>query len=449
MKINTLILLLLFFVFQATAQTGSIEISGEITNNKLDKIAINTLDDRPHITSIINKEGTFQLKGKIERGYYFLSYGRESAYVYLNPKDNMVISLDANQFDESLRFSGSGSERNNYLSQRTLQNAEVTKDVNSFYKVNEEDYLQNLKFKKDKAEQLLNSFNVEAFFVADEKKSLVNDYMLNIQNYERNYSYYIGEETEVSNAFFDVLKTVDFSDLTDYNKDPFYRYLINSHWSKKIDDADTYEEMNATYRDLKSSDLRVAMLMNFSSKISSSKSKAADYLKLIQKNTTSKNFIKYAEDTYSSLSKLKEGDVSPNFSYNDINGAMVHLSDFKGRIVYIDVWATWCAPCIKQIPYIEKLEKEFHNMPITFVSISVDKKEAFEKWKKMVRVKNLVGVQLFADKSFDSDFMDHYAVNSIPRFIIIGKDGNIVDPDAPNPSYDKTRTLLSDLLNEN
>ena len=99
------------------------------------------------------------------------------------------------------------------------------------------------------------------------------------------------------------------------------------------------------------------------------------------------------------------------------------------------------------MPYLKQLEKRYHDKNVAFVSISVDKKEVKATWKQMVADKQLGGLQLFADKSFDSAFMDAYAVNSIPRFILIDPEGKIVNPEAPRPSFDKTRALLDGLLN--
>lgn len=120
----------------------------------------------------------------------------------------------------------------------------------------------------------------------------------------------------------------------------------------------------------------------------------------------------------------------------------------KGKYVYIDVWATWCVPCLKQIPYLKALEAEFHDKNIAFVSISVDKERAKSTWKKMLESKELTGIQLFADNSFESEFMNAFAVNSIPRFILIDPEGKIIDPRAPRPSYEKTRRLLQSILGD-
>ncbi len=79
------------------------------------------------------------------------------------------------------------------------------------------------------------------------------------------------------------------------------------------------------------------------------------------------------------------------------------LSDYRGTVVYVDVWATWCGPCKAQIPALKKLEKKFHGKPVTFMSISLDKVKDREKWETFVKKENLQGVQIMADKAFESD----------------------------------------------
>ena len=146
--------------------------------------------------------------------------------------------------------------------------------------------------------------------------------------------------------------------------------------------------------------------------------------------------------------KLKKGTVSPIFeNYLIIKGGKTSLKDFKGKYVFIDVWATWCAPCKVQFPYLKEFEEKYKNKNIEFVSISVDKSEDFEKWKKMVTDLHLEGTQLYADKSFNSSFIKEYQITSIPRFILINPKGVIVDYDAPKPSNKVGLTKLFSIIN--
>lgn len=177
------------------------------------------------------------------------------------------------------------------------------------------------------------------------------------------------------------------------------------------------------------------------------------------------NGTKKMEGTISSLKKylsgkialrdaLPEGSPSPTFeNYINHAGGTTSLSDLKGKFVYVDIWATWCGPCKREIPSLKKVEEQFHGKNIEFVSISVDderrsgtKEKAFQAWKKMVTDKNLGGIQLFSDNAWQSDFVKNYKVNGIPRFILIDPEGNIVSPDAPRPSNPKLVELLEEKL---
>ena len=144
--------------------------------------------------------------------------------------------------------------------------------------------------------------------------------------------------------------------------------------------------------------------------------------------------------------KLITGVVSPAFDgYENYKGGKTSLADLKGKYVYVDVWATWCGPCKREIPSLKKVESAYHGKNIEFVSISVDDPKDHDKWKKMIEEKELGGIQLFADKSWKSDFVTDYKINGIPRFILIDPDGNIVNADAPRPSDNELIKLLEGL----
>lgn len=137
---------------------------------------------------------------------------------------------------------------------------------------------------------------------------------------------------------------------------------------------------------------------------------------------------------------------SPTFAYENHKGGITKLEDLRGKYVYIDVWATWCAPCRAEIPHLKKVEEAFHGKNIEFVSISVDTKKDYEKWKKFVTDQQLGGIQLYADDDWNSDFIKSYGITGIPRFILIDPNGNIVNANADRPSSPALTTLLNELL---
>lgn len=138
--------------------------------------------------------------------------------------------------------------------------------------------------------------------------------------------------------------------------------------------------------------------------------------------------------------------TSPTFDYVNYAGSKTKLEDLRGKYVYIDVWATWCGPCRAEIPYLAKVEEEYKGKNIAFVSISVDVQKDFEKWKTFVKDKALGGIQLFADKDWNSDFIKSFGINSIPRFILIDPAGKVVSADELRPSDPKLQEKLDRLL---
>ena len=159
--------------------------------------------------------------------------------------------------------------------------------------------------------------------------------------------------------------------------------------------------------------------------------------------------VKYYKKNYeANLAKSKlNNTISPTFNYENHKGGTTKLEDLKGKYVYIDVWATWCGPCRAEIPSLKKVEEKYHGKNIAFVSISVDVDKDHEKWKNFVADKQLGGIQLFADKNWNSDFMMSYGINSIPRFILIDPNGKIVKSDAARPSDPGLQKQLDTLLN--
>jgi len=151
------------------------------------------------------------------------------------------------------------------------------------------------------------------------------------------------------------------------------------------------------------------------------------------------------EAEHTRMAQFAPGKPSPKFNYPDINGKNVSLDDLKGKYVYVDVWATWCAPCKREIPYLKELNEEYKDKDIVFVSMSIDKAEDKPKWEQMVKSKGLKGVQIFADNNWNSDFVRAYGIKGIPRFILIDKEGNIVNADALRPSNPKLKEVLNKL----
>lgn len=133
------------------------------------------------------------------------------------------------------------------------------------------------------------------------------------------------------------------------------------------------------------------------------------------------------------------------FTLIDLKGNKVYLEDFKGKVVYVDFWASWCGPCRQQFPFAKELHHKLtaeQKKQIVFLYISIDDTE--EKWKNAIEQNQIEGFHTNSPGGWGSSVTKHFGVNSIPRYMLIDKKGNVVDPNAKRPSAGDE--LLRDIL---
>ena len=130
--------------------------------------------------------------------------------------------------------------------------------------------------------------------------------------------------------------------------------------------------------------------------------------------------------------KISPGQPAPEVAFENIEGGILTMEDFKGSIVYIDVWATWCGPCIQELPKLKELQDQFKDKKVVFLSVSIDDKK--EPWISFVNERQLDGVHVYSPGGWGSEINEYYMINSIPRFILIDQNGNIVNASAARPS---------------
>ena len=135
-----------------------------------------------------------------------------------------------------------------------------------------------------------------------------------------------------------------------------------------------------------------------------------------------------------------KGQPAKNFTYPDVNGKEVSLSDFKGKVVVVDFWATWCGPCKGEIPFLKKLEEEMRGKDVVFIGVALDEAKDKQRWLDFVENENLGGVQLHA--SGWSQIARDYKIKSIPRFMVFDKKGNIVSESSPRPSSPQLKQMI-------
>ena len=136
--------------------------------------------------------------------------------------------------------------------------------------------------------------------------------------------------------------------------------------------------------------------------------------------------------------RLLPGQPAPDFKMTDVDGNEKKLSDFRGKLIYIDLWATWCGPCIQESPAFTALSEKYPD--IEFLQISRDEQK--EAWESYIAHKNSPLTQY---NSVDMELAEGWQLFYIPRFILVDKEQKIIDAYAPRPSSTEIITLLDSL----
>lgn len=117
-------------------------------------------------------------------------------------------------------------------------------------------------------------------------------------------------------------------------------------------------------------------------------------------------------------------------------------SKYKGKVVLLDFWASWCFPCRSELPFFDALKKEYLGKDIAFVSVSSD--VTIADWLRAIKEESLENEDSFLLLNFDKSlFVKQYKIQTIPRYILVGKDGKIISEDAPRPSDRKLKELIN------
>lgn len=157
------------------------------------------------------------------------------------------------------------------------------------------------------------------------------------------------------------------------------------------------------------------------------------------------NVIMTYNESAAQNARFNAGQVAFDFTGTDATGKQHKLSDYKGKVVVVDVWNTGCKPCIAEIPYLRKLEERLKDRGVVFISYSLDTDT--ELWKSFMGKHRMEGHQWIDTEGFKSPLAKAYNVRFIPRFMVFDKAGAIVDVYAPRPSNPRLSVLIEDEVN--
>ncbi|MGZ5304726.1 MAG: TlpA family protein disulfide reductase, partial [Bacteroidia bacterium] len=410
----------------------------------------------------LDKKGRFRIDLPLDApAEVTFIHGDEATYLYLEPGDNVSVTLNTEQFDETVKYEGKAAANNNFMAQyflKFLENSQEKAKVKYTRLANAptQDYMQyldsiatakNAFFKKHES-KLSKSF--QHYFSNRISYEMANEKL----NYPDFKKYYTQKEVELPADYYSFLEKVKVQNDSAVMMSSYLNFLNNFLFYevqrlRKDAQVQTYKFYNAKYAVvdlyLTGKVREVIMAEVLKSAISHLPFKESEALYTGFKQTVNdKELLDYVAKKYDKKKLLAEGANAPIFTLKDTSGKTVSLADFKGKIVYLDFWASWCGPCMQEAPHAVKLQEKFAGKDVVFLYVSTDDND--EAWRKAIRSKNLQkGVHLISKKSAEN-VQEKYDVEGIPSYFLIGRDGKIINGNASRPSDEITVELLNEAL---
>jgi thiol-disulfide isomerase/thioredoxin len=147
------------------------------------------------------------------------------------------------------------------------------------------------------------------------------------------------------------------------------------------------------------------------------------------------------------VGKLDAVGKTFDLTFNDAtSGTEVSTRNLRGKIVVVDFWATWCSPCVAEMPRMKQLYATYHNKGVEFIGVSLDRSQAeggLDELKAFVTKNQIPWPQFYQGNGWESDFSFGHGINSIPTVFLVDQNGKLVSVDAG----DKLETLILELMN--
>ena len=298
--------------------------------------------------------------------------------------------------------------------------------------------------------------NLPADFAAKEEKANRYQQLVIVSEYLLNHRKYTEEEAPAIKELQDLCTAVDLDNATDFNDYPEYQTLVQNIFKWRIyshkvqyEFDDPWGKILADFKALKSKNIKQALAPLIIEGVSPTSATATneEIIALVKQLVKDNDLLNTLSKHIDLVNKLKAGQPFPALpALTDLNDKEVKYEQLplKGKLLFIDIWATYCPDCRKELPALESLQEDYKTEPITFVSISVDRDK--EAWKTMVKEKKLRGIHLYASPETKELFKELYDLRSIPRYMLIDEKGNIINANLPMPSDKNLKELITATL---
>ena len=451
MKRSLISSLLIFLPFLFLYSQDSIRISGQILHRLDDHVKLvytqNFLDRSvAEYPAILDKEGNFSLTLPLaEAKNLRLWHGDQKAMLFMAPGEELEVEIDGADFDKSIRFGGSAAFANRFLADHYLrfQDSLAMREFFHYFSQNNPDsfsmYISHIyREKVDHMKGYMKDEKLNMQLVGEKLEEFRSQRGSDLMYYQGFYQIK-SQRTDLPplpETFMDWLSFIPLDEDSHLHvaahravlKD-WVRFELRKMGIDKPHLEEEIEKMKELYRGKVEEILWASYLVD-----------ALDADRFVELADSWEEFKQRYGHSESwqviraykeKKDKLSSGSQAPDFQLKNTAGQWVNLADFKGKVLYIDFWASWCKPCMEEAEASQALQEHFAGVEdFEMLFISLDESKA--RWNSSRDKMNPKGIHLYAG-GWESSIRSAYQIRGIPRYVLISTDGKIISADAPRP----------------
>ena len=440
---------------------GTVKLSGKVAFGKADSIEVSYNDNNLayyplKYSTKLDQTGHFSFSFPVSQSGYTIvqvQYGSSLADILVKPGDSLAVAFDALHFDSTIHYAGKGTDVQNFIALHTRTKGRMNQypgRVKMLIQKDEKMFLDGMAAEYAAEEKALKQW----------KPALPPSFVQYWLAYYRYYNYFFIEQypqtkeilklrrltDTVSPEFYKIVDKLPYAFNDSFVQiPPYVLYLTGIMETKLRAKGFTYHGKDTlqrrlfedsayklAYAKMPDKSLENYIAQNIYGKARGQNlARTEEQLAAFRKRWPASQYLPLLDKQVGIVRRLAPGQPAPDLTFTDADGNVKHLSDLKGKVVYIGFWAGWCRQCVGEMIKEQMVKDLIRKKPLEFVYVSISNDTTTEH--AIIKRYNIAGNFINLQDAWNAKEVQAYGVQSLPAYYLVDEDGNFAVQNTPSP----------------